>query len=108
MERLDLTAPRALRLALDTQPVTHGKVLFAWSLAAGPALARAASVTWQEGTLHVLAKSEPWRQELARARPVILSRLAALLGTGIVRTLTISGAADDPGRRFVPGATSTR
>lgn len=87
-------APRALRSALDTQPVTPGKILFAWSLAAGPTLARAASATWHDGTLHVRAKSESWRQELAHARPVILSRLAALLGSGVVRTLTVS-ASDD-------------
>lgn len=91
-----MTAPRALRSALDTQPVTPGKILFAWSLAAGPTLARAAQATWQDGTLHVRAKSETWRQELTRVRPVILSRLVALLGSGVVRTLTVSGADDCP------------
>lgn len=87
-------APRVLREALDRQPVTTGKVLFAWSLAAGPTLARAASASWHDGTLRVRAKSEAWRQELSRVRPVILSRLAALLGSGVVRTLDVTVADD--------------
>jgi hypothetical protein len=94
VERLDLMAPRALRAALDTQPVTPGKILFAWTLAAGPTLSRAVSATWQDGTLHVRAKSAHWREELTRARPVILARLAGLLGGDVVRKLAVSGVDD--------------
>jgi hypothetical protein len=95
VERLDDTAPRALRLALAQQPNSQGKVLFAWTLAAGPALSRAATASWVDGTLQLVAKSETWRRELLHARPQLIARLEFLLGPDIVRKLTISGT---PGR----------
>jgi hypothetical protein len=97
VERLDDTAPRALRLALAQQPNSPGKVLFAWTLAAGPALSRAATASWVDGTLHLVAKSETWRRELLHARPQLIGRLEFLLGPGIVRKLAISGI-PGPGR----------
>jgi hypothetical protein len=95
VERLEDTAPRALRLALAQQPNSPGKILFAWTLAAGPALSRAATASWVDGTLVLVAKSETWRRELLRARPQLVARLELLLGPGIVRKLAISGT---PGR----------
>jgi predicted nucleic acid-binding Zn ribbon protein len=89
MERLDSTAVRALRTALDQQPLTEAKVRFAWTLAAGPALARAATVHWADGVLSVRAKSDAWRQELARSRGVLLGRIAQILGPGAVRSISI-------------------
>ncbi len=89
MERIDTTAARALRQALDAQPLTAAKVTFAWTLAAGPALARSATVSWNDGVLSVVAKSEAWRYELVRSRPVILQRMAQLLGAGVVRGLRV-------------------
>jgi hypothetical protein len=80
VERLDRTAVDVLKTALERQPLTEAKVAFAWAIAAGPALARAASVAWAGGTLTVTAKSEAWRRELERARPVVLGRLRHLLG----------------------------
>lgn len=99
MERLDLLAPRALRAALDMQPVTSGKVLLAWSLAAGPTLAQATTATWRpdDSLLLLQAKSPAWREEVTRARPMLLARMAALLGSNVVRTLAVS-TADGPGR----------
>ena len=95
MERLDSTAPRALRAALALQPTTPGKVLFAWSLAAGSTLARAATASWHDGVLHLVPRSETWRQELLRARPLLLARLTTLLGPDVVRRLVIVGADGD-------------
>lgn len=89
MERLDSTATRAMRLLLDEQPLTEAKVRFAWTMAVGPALARAATVSFAGGTLRVRAKSAAWRDELRRARPLTRHRLAALLGDDVVRTLVI-------------------
>lgn len=89
VERLDVTAVRALRLALDAQPLTEAKVTFAWKLAAGPALARAADVSWSDGVLSVCARSDPWKQEINRARPVLLQRMAALLGSDAVRGMRV-------------------
>jgi predicted nucleic acid-binding Zn ribbon protein len=91
VERLDITAPRALREALAQQPTSRGKVLFAWALVAGPALSRSAAPDWRDGVLYLDAKSETWRRELVRARPELLARLTGLLGPGIVRTLQIAG-----------------
>jgi hypothetical protein len=89
MERLDLTAVRALRGALDQQPLTDAKVRFAWTLAAGPALARAASVQFADGVLHVRPKSDAWRPELVRSRPLILERIGQMIGPDAVRSIAI-------------------
>ena len=90
MKRLDQTAVSALKTLLDGQPTTAAKVTFAWTIAAGPALARAASVTWSaDGTLHVVARTEAWRHELARARPLIARRIADLVGQETVRRIRI-------------------
>jgi hypothetical protein len=96
MKRLDQTAVRALKTILDGQPTTDAKVSFAWTIAAGPTLARAATVTWSEtGTLHVIARTEAWRQELARARPLIIQRIADLIGQDVVRRITIDVVRDE-------------
>ena len=90
MKRLDQTAVSALKTLLDGQPTTDAKVTFAWTIAAGPTLARAASVSWSDdGTLHVIARTEAWRHELARARPLIARRLADLVGQEAVRRIKI-------------------
>ena len=95
MKRLDQTALTALKSILETQPTTEAKVSFAWTIAAGPALARAATVTWSEtGTLHVVARTEAWRQELARARPLIARRVADLVGQDVVRRIAIDVVPD--------------
>ena len=96
MKRLDQTALTALKSILETQPTTEAKVSFAWTIAAGPALAQAATVTWSEtGTLHVVARTEAWRQELARARPLIARRVADLVGQDVVRRIAIDVVPDE-------------
>jgi hypothetical protein len=66
-------------------------VAFAWSIAAGATLARAASVEWTpDGVLTVRAKTDAWREEIHRARAVIGARLDALLGPDVVRRLTVT------------------
>ena len=95
MERLDITAMRAIRGALDRQPLTEAKVRFAWTLAAGSALARAATVSWRDGVLHVEAKSDAWRLELSRSRLVLLERITAILGPGAVDRIVVAGRQGD-------------
>jgi hypothetical protein len=91
MQPLDAAASGAIRAMLERQPTTSGKVAFAWSLAAGPSLARASAVEWlPDGTLAVRARSDAWRLEIVRARPLITARLDALLGADVVRRLTVS------------------
>jgi hypothetical protein len=95
LTRLDRTAVGALRLLLDAQPTTGAKVTFAWTIAAGPGLARAADVSWSEtGTLRVRPRTDAWRQEIVRARPVIANRLASLLGPGVVGRISVDLAPD--------------
>ena len=73
------------------QPLSVAKVDFAWRMAAGPTLAGATSVvSWSRGRrLIVRAKSEAWRREVERARPVILERLRDLLGADAVTALAV-------------------
>jgi hypothetical protein len=100
MERLDQTSVRALRVLLDTQPMTDAKIEFAWKIAAGSALARATTITWSaNGTLHVLARSEEWRREIVRAQSIIGDRFSQLLGAGVVTRITVAASTDDGPRR---------
>ena len=93
MESLDITATRAVRHLLANQPTTSAKVNFAWTVAAGAQLARAATITWiDDGTLYVLARDEAWRREISRARTVIAERLSQLLGADVVRTIRVRAA----------------
>ncbi len=94
MERVGSMADRAVRLLLEGQPLGEAKVRFAWQLAAGPALARAAAISWQDGVLRVRACSPAWEQELVRSRPLMLQRLRHLLGPAAVRTIRVE--CDDP------------
>jgi hypothetical protein len=96
MKRLDQGAVSALKTLLDGQPTTAAKVSFAWAIAAGPTLARAATVTWSaNGTLDVVARTEVWRQEIVRARPLIARRVAELVGPDTVRRIVISVVPDE-------------
>jgi hypothetical protein len=90
MERLDSASTSVLRSILNGQPLTDAKVAFAWRIAAGPALARAATVALSAtGTLLVRAESSAWRLELVRAKSVIAERLGMLLGRDAVRRIQI-------------------
>ena len=91
MESLGSTAMRGLRSLLDTQPNTAAKIVFAWKIAAGPALARATRLDWNDtGTLTMHAATDDWRRELQRARPVLAARLDQLLGAGVVRKIVVA------------------
>jgi hypothetical protein len=93
VERIDATAARAVQTLLAGQPNTPAKIAFAWRVAAGAAFARAADVEWSsDGTLRVRPHSTAWRKEITRARPLILTRLATLLGPDVVRRLVVTGA----------------
>jgi hypothetical protein len=96
MKRLDQGAVSALKTLLDGQPTTEAKVSFAWAIAAGPTLARAATVSWHpNGTLHVVARTDAWMQEIVRARPLIARRIAELVGPETVRKVVISVVPDE-------------
>lgn len=99
MESLQASANRALRNLLDHQPTTAAKVLFAWQLAAGPALSRRAIVRWQDdGFVRVSPATDAWLREILRARPLITIRLRELLGPNAIRGLIIDGESDETRR----------
>lgn len=95
MQRIGHASTAVLRTLIAGQPTTAAKVAFAWQVAAGPALAAAATLAWNaNGTLHVIARSDAWRREIVRAKPVVISRMTEILGPGVVKTVTV--IADDP------------
>jgi hypothetical protein len=81
---------RALQSLLNDQPVTAAKVIFAWQVAAGPAMSRATSPSWSDdGTLRVHARDAAWRHEVVRARAMIAQRLGQLLGPDVVKKIVV-------------------
>lgn len=72
-----------LRAVLARQPLTPGKIAFAWQMAVGPALARATTVEYDAGVLRVSSGDARWMREVERSRAVILERLRSLLGPAV-------------------------
>ena len=62
------------------QPSSPARTAFAWSIAAGPALARAASVEARGGVLVVTPKDARWAREIERSSATLLERVQILLG----------------------------
>ena len=90
MQPLQIAAVRAFQSVLAAQPTTPAKVACAWQLAAGPVLGRAGAPHWSEdGTLTLRPRDAVWRREIARARPILVARLAQLLGPDVVRRLVV-------------------
>ncbi|MDQ3068663.1 MAG: DUF721 domain-containing protein [Acidobacteriota bacterium] len=89
MQRSADFATSVLAEMLERQPMTPGKLQFAWRAAVGPALARAASLDIRHGRVFVRASSPQWKRELERSRPMILERLRVLLGREAVTRLEI-------------------
>lgn len=81
--------PDAVASVLRQAPLCDEKVAFAWRFAVGPALGRASSVVLRETTLHVDARDATWRGEIERSRALVLRRLDAVLGRGIVTDLAL-------------------
>lgn len=74
---------------LARQPMSQGKLQFAWRAAVGPALARAASLDWRDGRVIVQMSSPEWAREIRRSKPMILERLQMLLGKDTVKRIEI-------------------
>ena len=90
MQSIHGPAAATLKMILDAQPLTEAKVGFAWRVAAGPTLATAATVAWSPGgPLRLTPRSDAWRQELVRARGVLLEKIRALLGPDAVTTIRV-------------------
>jgi predicted nucleic acid-binding Zn ribbon protein len=83
-------APAVLAEIIRRQHPSSGRTAFAWSVAVGPALARATTVDLREGILYVTPKDDRWTRELARSRDTVLTRLQGLLGADAVKGIKIN------------------
>ena len=72
------------------QPPSPARTAFAWSVAVGPALARATTVELRNNNLIVTARDTRWAHELERSRETILPRVQLLLGKDAVKGLYIN------------------
>lgn len=82
---------RVAAALLASQPVSPGKVAFAWQMTVGPALARATRVLLRpDGTLVVCASTPHWQREVERAETAIRRQLVNWLGSGAVRRLNVT------------------
>jgi hypothetical protein len=79
----------ALAEVLRNAPLTPDKVSFAWRQAVGAAVDRATAIELDGGTLLVRAQSRQWQREVERSTALIRSRLDALLGAGVVRSVRV-------------------
>ena len=74
---------------LARAPLTPEKVTFVWGLAVGPAIARATTAKLAETVLPVRTPDPAWAREVARSRPLVLSRIQQLLGATLVRSIVV-------------------
>jgi len=90
MESLHQLLPAAVASLVRDAPLSPGKLAFAWRTAVGPAIDRATTVSLAAGgVLEVRVADQHWRREVRRSAPLVLDRLAAMLGAGTVTRLDI-------------------
>ncbi len=89
MQSLQSFASGVIAQAIRRQPSSPARTAFAWSVAAGPAMARAATVEARDGVLHITPKDARWAREIERAGSTLLDRIQALVGSNDVASLRI-------------------
>jgi hypothetical protein len=77
---------------LRAAPLSDGKVTFAWRTAVGQALERVTAVKLEQRVLIVETASPQWSREIMRSSGIILKRLQALLGAGVVEKIEVRRA----------------
>jgi len=83
-------SPSVVIQLVRRQPLSPAKVGFAWRIAAGPALARAATAELREdGTVLVGASSAAWATEVERSRALLLARMQEMLGPEVAVRLAV-------------------
>jgi predicted nucleic acid-binding Zn ribbon protein len=91
MIRTDRVIPGVLAEVIRKAPLCPEKVDFAWRSAVGPALGRVTTVHLADnGVLQVKAADAHWAREVKRSSRLILKRLDALLGEGVVARIESS------------------
>ena len=112
MEPIQSLLPAAVASLVRPAPLSPEKVLFAWRVAVGPAVARVTRVRLgADRALEVSLDDPRFAPELVRSASIVLGRLQELLGQDAVRRLAVrqpEGAR--PGRRgrSAPGVRSAR
>jgi hypothetical protein len=89
MQPFQSFAAGVLASVIRRQPPSPARTAFAWTVAAGPAMARAATGEARDGVLVITAKDARWTREIARACDVILPRVQQLLGPDAISSITI-------------------
>jgi Dna[CI] antecedent DciA-like protein len=92
MRPLAHAIPGAVMAILTTAPLSDGKVTFAWRAAVGPGLERVTSVKLEGHVLLVDTAGALWSREIVRSSAMILTRLEAMLGRGIVESIEVRRA----------------
>jgi predicted nucleic acid-binding Zn ribbon protein len=92
MRPLQHVIPGALVDILRAQPLSDGKVTFAWRAVVGPALERVTSVKLEGRVLLVDTAGALWSREIMRSSPVILKRLQAFLGPNTLEKIEVRRA----------------
>jgi len=82
--------PEVLTSVVRRAPLTPEKIAFAWRMAVGAKVDGATKIDLHDGVLRVLARETAWRREVERSQAVIRSRLAALLGPDVVRSIKVA------------------
>jgi hypothetical protein len=110
MRPISQAVPGALAALLRSMPASQGKVQFAWNAVVGATMQRATRVYLEGDLLIVDTATNEWARELARSTHLIVRRLEAFLGPGVVRTLQVrSRSLPEPrDRDREPGAPETR
>jgi len=107
MESIQPLLPAVVARAVRPAPLTPEKVVFAWRLAVGAALARVTRVRLTaEHVLDVHVDDARWADELERSAGVVLARVQAVLGEEQAARLSIRKPPAKPiGRRRRPTGT---
>lgn len=88
MIRADRLIPGVLADVIRKAPLCPEKIEFAWRAAVGAGMDRVTTVRLDDaGVLHVKAADAHWAREVKRSARLIIKRLEALLGAGVVRRL---------------------
>jgi Dna[CI] antecedent, DciA len=86
---LNQAMPGAIGALLRAAPLSPGKVTFAWRTAVGAGIDRVTAVHLEQPVLIVDAEGPQWSREIKRSSTIILARLEALLGPGIVERIEV-------------------
>jgi hypothetical protein len=107
MESIQPLLPAIVARAVRPAPLTPEKVVFAWRLAVGAALARVTQVRLTaDHAIEVHVDDARWCEEIERSGEIVLARVQAVLGAEYAQRLLVrKPAGKTSGRRRRPAGT---